>query len=167
MKKTIRILGIIAGTFSLVSFVQHLFNIGVMALSQEIIDYYRTIAYFFIGLPTRIVGFQFPGALMDMWTLSFIGAAAYVKTPNIENCRFFRNYPAITRLQYWKCWLLLIFGLSGIGLTVVFWAFSPFTHVDEFHEEPLDLSKNASINVFGIIGGAITFFIFNAFGPTI
>jgi len=167
MKKTIRTLGILLGIFSLVSFVQRLFDIGVMAIAREIIDYYRTIAYFFIGLPARMIGFHFPGALMDMWTLSFIGAAAYAKTPKIENARFFRRHPAVTEVRYWKFWLLLIFGLSGIGLAVLFGAISPITYVDEFHEEPLDLSKRAGTNVLYIIGGAIAFFILNAFGPAL
>lgn len=138
-----------------------------MAIAREVIDYYRTIAYFLFGLPAQMFGFQFPGALMDMWTLSFIGAAAYAKTPNIENARFFRRYPAVTDVRYWKFWLLWIFGLSGIGLAVLFGAISPITYVDEFHEEPLDLSKRAGINVLYIIGGAIAFFILNAFGPTV
>jgi hypothetical protein len=167
MKKTIRTLSILLGIFSLVIFVQRLFDIGVMAIAREILDYYRTIAYFIIGLPARMIGFHFPGALMDMWTLSFIGAAAYAKTPNIENARFFQRHPAVTEVRYWKCWLLLIFGLSGIGLAVLFGAISPITYVDEFHEAPLDLSKRAGINVLYIIGGAIAFFILNAFGPAV
>ena len=162
-----RVLGILLGIFSLVSFVQRLFDIGMMAIAREIINYYRTIAYFFIGLPARIFGFHFPDALMDLWTLSFMGATAYAKTPNIENARFFRRYPAVTKVRYWKAWLLMIFGLSGIGLAVLFGAISPITYIDEFHEEPLDLSKRAAINVLYIIGGAIAFFILNAFGPAV
>jgi hypothetical protein len=163
MKKTIRILGILFGIFSLVSFTQHLFDIGLMAIASEMIEYYRTVAYFFLGMPARIFGSHFPSALMDMWALSFIGATAYAKTPNIENSRFFRRYPALTRTKYWKFWLCGIFGLSGIGLGVLFWTASPFTYVDEFHEEPLDLSKGAAVNALYIIGGSIVFFILNAF----
>jgi hypothetical protein len=167
MKKVIRTLSILLGIFSLVSFVQRLFDIGLVAMAGQIIDYYRIIAYFFIGLPGRMIGFHFPSSLMDMWTLSFIGAAAYAKTPNIENARFFRRHPSLTKVRYWKFWLLGIFGLSGIGLAALVGAISPFTYVDGFHEDPLDLSKRAGINVLYIIGGAIAFFIINAFGPTV
>jgi hypothetical protein len=96
-----------------------------------------------------------------------MGATAYAKTPNIENSRFFQRYSVITKVRYWKVWLLMIFGLSGIGIAVLFGAISPITYIDKFHEEPLDLSKRAAINVLYIIGGAIAFFIFNAFGPAL
>ncbi|NWF91792.1 MAG: hypothetical protein HXY46_02660 [Syntrophaceae bacterium] len=167
MKKTIQILSILIGIISLVSFIQRLFDIGVITICKELIDYYRTIAYFFFNLPLRVFGLHFPKWLMDIWTLSLVGAASYVKTPNIENARFFRLYPVLIKGRYWKLWFLLSLGLSGIGLAFLFVTFWPMTYVDEFHEEPLDLSKRAGMNIFYIIGGAIAFFILNAFGPTI
>jgi hypothetical protein len=166
-KNTTDILAILLGIFCLVSFLQRLFDVGLVPLVRDFIDYYRTIAYFFFDMPARMLGFHFPDALMDMWTLSFIGAAAYIKTPNIENARLFHLYPAFTRPRYWKLMLFCILGLSGLGLAVLFGAFSPITYVDAFHEQPLDLSKRSGINIIWIICGAIVFFLLNAFGPTV
>lgn len=166
MKETIQTLGIILGIISLVSFVQHVLDVGIFSIALEIIEYYRTVAYFFFDMPARLFGFHFPSVLMDMWTLSFIGATAYSRTPNIEKSKFFRRYPRLTRPKYWKSVLLVIGGVSGLGVFVLLAAISPITYVDEFHEEPLDLSKGAAANALYIFGGALLFFVLNAFAPS-
>ena len=102
---------------------------------------------------------------MDFWALSFIGSAAYVKTENIENTRFFRNREKLTSKPYWKYWLFIIFGISGMGLAVLLSALSPFTYVDGFSEELPDVARGAAKNAAFIFGGAIAFFLLNAFAP--
>lgn len=167
MKASIQTLSVLVGILSVVSFIQHLFDIGVFAVAKEALNYYRSIAYFFFGLPARLLGISLPQELIDLWTLSFIGSAAYVKTENIERTRFFRHREYFTSRPYWKFWLFVIFGVSGLGLVVLFSTISPFTYVDEFSEEPLDVLRGAAKNAVLILGGAVVFFLLNAFGPTV
>lgn len=167
MKKTIHALGIILGIFSVVSFFQRVFDVGIFKIAHEMIEYYRTVAYFFFDMPARLFGLHFPAVLMDIWTLSFVGAGAYSKTANIERARFFRRFLKLTKPRYWKAMLFVIWGFSGVGLWVLLAAVSPSTYVDAFHEEPLDLSKGAAVNAFYIFGGALVFFVLNAFAPSV
>jgi len=46
-------------------------------------------------------------------------------------------------------------------------ATSPFTYVDEFHEESPDLMRGAATNALAIFGGANVFFVLNALPPTV
>ncbi len=116
MKNTIKILGIFFGVFSIVSFTQRIFDVSLFSIAKEIIAYYRIVAYFFFNLPARLLGFSFPNSLIDIWTLSFIGATAYFKTLNIHNSKFFHYYHNLTETKYWKAIFVLIWGFSGIGI---------------------------------------------------
>lgn len=165
VKETIEVLTIIVGMISIVSFVQRLFDVGIFAVAKNVIEYYRAIAYLVFAAPLEPLGIKVPHALTDAWALSFVGASAYARTPKIEESRFFRSYPGLTNKKYWKVWLLFLFGVSGLGLWVLLSAITPSTYVDEFHEEPLDLSKVAARNTLYIFGGALFFFILNALAP--
>lgn len=167
MKETTRLLSVVLGIFSLVSLIQQLFNIGVFEVAREALGFYRSLAYFFLGFPARLLGYSIPHELMDYWILSFIGAAAYIKTKNIEGSRIFRDRKNLTSSRYWKPCLFFILGVSGLGIMVLMWAISPFTYVDEFHEETPDLMRGAAKNALAIFGGAILFFALNAFSPTV
>lgn len=166
VKETIRVLTILVGMMSVVSFAQRVFDIGVIAVAKDAIEYYRDIANLIFAAPMALLGINVPPALSDAWTLSFVGASAYARTPKIERSRFFRRRPGLTGLKYWKVWLLFLFGISGIGLFILLSAISPSTYVDEYHEEPLSLSKGAARNALYIFGGALVFFAFNAFAPS-
>lgn len=165
MKATMRLLGIVVATFSVVSFGQATFEIGVYDVAKEMISYYRTVAYFFLDIPARLFGFHFPPPLMDIWALSFVGASAYVRTPNIEGARFFRRHPELTSVSHWRSIFGFLLGFSGLGLVILLSVLSPKTYVDEFHEEPLNLMKQTAWNVLCVVVGVIAFFALNAFGP--
>ena len=167
MKATLKTLSLLVSIFSLVSFVQHFIETDLYKVAGEALEYYRSIAYFFIGLPARLFGFSFPQELMDFWTLSFIASAAYVKTKNIENSRMFRNQDNLTSKPHWKVWLFFIFGISGMGLAVLLWTVSIFTYTDAFNEEPQDLSRGTVKNLALIFGGAIAFFLLNGLAPSV
>lgn len=100
---------------------------------------------------------------MDFWTISFIGAGAFVRTPRIEQCRAFRNLPLDPNAIWWKVVVFLVFGFSGIGLVMVLSTVSPFTYVDGFYEETSDLARGAAKNVLLVCVGAVVFFAVNAF----
>ncbi len=166
VSETIRALTLLVGVISVISFTQRLFDVGVIAIAKNVIEYYRDIAHLILAAPMELVGIKVPPAVTDAWTLSFVGASAYAKTPRIEQSRFFCRHPELTARKYWKVGLVFLFGITGIGLFVLLSAISPITYVDEFHETPLDLSKGAARNAIYIFGGALVFFVFNAFGPS-
>src|SRR6187549_2164070 len=93
VKETLRLLTILAGMISVVSFIQRLFDVGVIALAGHLIQYYREIANLVFAAPLTLLGIKVPPALVDAWTLSFVGASAYARTPKIEHSRFLRRYP--------------------------------------------------------------------------
>jgi hypothetical protein len=130
------------------------------------IQYYRAVAYFFFDLPARFWDLHFPSSSKDFWILSFIGASAYARTPNIEASRFFRRYPKLIVWRYWRVLAVVVGGFSGIGIAVLLAAASPMTYADDFHEYPLDLTKGAAVNALYIFGGALVFFVLNAFTPS-
>lgn len=166
VEETIRVLSLLVAMISVISFAQRLFDVGMIAVAKDVIGYYREIANLVFAVPMELLGIKVPPALTDVWTLSFVGASAYVRTPKIEDSRFFRMYPWLTHRKYWKVWFLFLFGASGIGLFVLLGAVTPSTYVDEFHEEPLDLSKGAARNALYIFVGALVFFVLNALGPS-
>jgi hypothetical protein len=162
VKETLRVLGVLVGILSLVSFTQAMFSVGLVPVLEEFISFYRGVASYIF----RLIGFIPPQSVLDFWTLSFLGASAYFKTQGIEHSRALRGLNLNPQSPWWRIGLLLILGFSGLGLLVVLSAVHPVTYIDGFHEEPQDLMKGAARNVFLICGGAILFFIFNAYGPS-
>ena len=84
-----RVLALIVGAMSVVSFTLRIVDVGLLPVAQNLVDYYREIAHFVFAKPLELFGISIPNYLSDAWALSFVGAAAYVRTPNIENSRFF------------------------------------------------------------------------------
>lgn len=162
---TCRVLGILVGALSLVSFVQNVLHIGLTSSLQPIVLYYRAIASAVFGIPAALVGLTLPQALVDFWAISFLGAGAYARTEGIERCRAFRDYNFAPHSNGWKLAVFIIFGFTGLGTFVVLAALWPLTYVDAFHEEPMDPMKNAIWNVFLVCAGAVVFFVLNAFAP--
>jgi hypothetical protein len=162
---TIRVLGILVGTLSVVSLAQRLFDVGLVAAFSDAIGFYRAISECFLGAPVRLLGLSPPQVLIDVWALSFIGAAAYARTPGIEKSRALGSLKLDPQSVPWKIVVLLAFGFSGVGIAVLMSAISPLTYVDSFHEEPKDLMKGAGKNLAWICVGVMLFFALNAYGP--
>jgi len=160
-----RVLALIVGAMSVVSFTLRIIDFGLLPVAQNLVDYYREISHFVFAKPFEFFGRSIPKYLPDAWALSFVGAAAYVSTPNIENSRFFRSRHRLTNTPQWKLYLFVVFGVTGLGLFVLLGAASPTTYIDEMHNEPLNLSKGAARNALYIIGLALLFFVINAFAP--
>lgn len=167
MNLTFRVLSIILGAFSVVSFIQNLFNVGVYEMALTFINFYRQVTHFIFAAPFEVFDLIIPNFLIDLWALSFVGATAYVQTKGIDKSRFYRRHPEMLLSSYWKIKLWFLWGFSGLGLWVLLSSISPITYMDHMHEEPLDIAKNAAKNVFFIFIATVVFFIFNAFGPTL
>jgi hypothetical protein len=129
VKATLRVLSILVGTLSLVSFAQAMFNVGLVPALEEIITFYRGIAANVFGLLTMLIGFIPPQSVLDFWTLSFLGASAYFRTQGIEQSRALRGLNLNPQSLWWRVGLLLIFGFSGLGLVVVLSAVHPLTYI--------------------------------------
>lgn len=162
IRATIRVLSILVSTMSVISAVQSLLDIGLLPSLEAIVAFYRGLAASVFGLPAALFGFKLPQPIVDFWTVSFIGAGAYVRTPGIEQCRAFRTLQLAPQSIWWKVIVLLVFGFSGIGIAMVLNTISPFTYVDGFYEEPMDLGRGTAKNVLLVCAGAIAFFAANA-----
>lgn len=162
-RTTIRVLSILVGTLSVISAVQSLLDIGLLPSLEAIVTFYRGLAASVFGLPAALFGFKLPQPIVDFWAVSFIGAGAYVRTPGIERCRAFRTLPLDPHSIWWKVIVFLVFGFSGLGIAMVLNAVSPFTYVDGFYEEPMDLGRGTAKNILLVCAGAIAFFAANAY----
>ena len=111
VKETFRLLGIILGTLSLISFAQTLLNVGLVPVLEDFLTFYRAVASSVFGL--LLLGFILPQYVMDFWTLSFLGASAYCRTQGIEKSRALRGLNLNPQSLWWRVWLWLIFGFSG------------------------------------------------------
>ena len=154
-------ISILVGIVSVVSFLQISFEIGLTKLSFAIVHYYRVIADNTIGLPAKLISIELPQRLIDFWSISFVGASAYCRVPNIDQSRALR----ITNIPCWRILLFFIMGIFGFGIFVFYAALSPLTYANEYMEEKQDLSRAAIRNLLSIIVGVIVFFFLNAFFP--
>jgi hypothetical protein len=163
IRATIRALSILVSARSVISAVQSLLDIGLIPSFEAIVTFYRGLAASVFGLPAALFGFRLPQPIVDFWTVSFIGAGAYVRTPGIEQCRAFRTLPLDPDSIWWKVIVFLVFGFSGLGIAMVFNSVSPFTYVDGFYEESMNLGRGTAKNVLLVCAGAIAFFAANAY----
>lgn len=164
MNKILKTLTIIVSTLSAVSLISNLFEIGLSGVALKLIEYYQLAATQAFTLNGLI---ELHPILIDFWSLSFIGATAYAKTPNIENARFL-SFISQKRFNHKERLLIfVIFGFSMLGLTIIFFALNPSTYVDEVHKQPLDLFKGSSKNLAMITTALILFFILNAYAPSV
>ena len=166
VKATLRVLGILLGSLSVISLAQAVLNVGLVPALEEFITFYRSLAANVFGLLTALFGFIPPQPVFDFWTLSFLGASAYCRTEGIENCRALRGLNLNPQSLWWRIGLWLLFGFSGMGFGFAVSAIYPLTYVDFLHEEPPDLMRGAAMNLFWICAGVILFFVVNAYEPS-
>jgi hypothetical protein len=167
VKATVRVLSVAISTLSMVSLVQALAKLGLIPVLEELITYYRTIAWSLLGLPVSLLGLRPPQALLDIWALCFVGAGAYLQTEGIEKSRALRSFELDSLSSAWRVGLLIVLGFPGLGIAIVLGAMNPLTYVDDFHEEPLDLMKGAGKNILWVCAGLLVFFALNAYAPSI
>ena len=152
---------------SVISLIQHFFNVGIAEVFSDFLSYYRQLVYQFFGFFGQLFSIQFPEKMMDLWALSFVGAGAYVRTPNIEYNRLFRDRDIWLFPRYWKGLLFVFMGLSFIGLAILLAVFQPQTYVDELSIEPQNLMRGTIINALIVLSGVLVFFSLNAYAPSI
>jgi len=167
MKVTINFLTKVLAVFSLVSFTQRLFDVGIFSMFETYLSYYRQVAYFFFGNIWHLFGITVPPKLIDLWVLSFLGAGAYVKTENIQHSRFLINFKLEKVSLALKLFLFSLFGFSGIGIGIAMASISPTTYVYADTEEQPAIMQGVAKNLLIIVSATIVFFVLNAFTPTV
>lgn len=164
MKPYLNSLTYILATLSLASLISNLAEIGLTGIMADIVKYYRVVSYDIFTLNGLI---EVNRTIVDLWTISFIGAAAYAKSPNIRNSRLISSLKLNSFGNVHRIVVFVTFGLTMLGIAVVYYALNPFTYVDDMHERPLDLFKDSSNNLV-IIGSALAVvFAYNAYAPSL
>lgn len=166
MKDTLRYLSIILSVVSVVSLIQHIGNVGIKPIFHDFISYYRYVSDQIFGLVGTLFSLDIPRGLIDIWTLSFIGAGAYVRTSDIEGSRLLRKYDTSKFPSYWKFIYFLLMGFSLAGLSIVYSVLQPQIYVDDEFGESYTLSRGALKNVVLTLAGAVIFFVLNAYAPS-
>lgn len=151
---------------SVVSLIQHACAFGIAVVLSDFLSYYRLITYQIYNFIGGLISIEFPPMLMDAWTLSFIGAGAYINTPSIENSRLLRNIDVENKFKYWKSLLFVFMGISFSGLALLVAAFNPQTYVDDMSLEPQNLTRGALKNTLYALIGVVVFFLLNAYAPS-
>jgi hypothetical protein len=65
VQATLRVLGILLGSLSLISLAQFVLNVGLVPTLEELITFYRSLAANVIGLLTALFGFIPPQPVLD------------------------------------------------------------------------------------------------------
>ena len=99
--------------------------------------------------------------MIDFWTISFICAGAYVRSKNIETARAFENINFSKSPIKWKIAIFLVFGFTGIGLFIPQSILSINTYTENYA-----ITREAIKNLFKILTAIATFFVINAFAPS-
>lgn len=144
-----------------------MFDVGFVSIFSDLIEYYRNASQQLFSIFEFLFTFNIPQALKDLWLLSFIGAGAYIKTPNIENSRLLRNFEISQENKYWKPIFFLLMGGAFIGAGILLSIFNPLIYTDSMSEEPQVLMRGAARNGFIVIIGVCAFFVLNAYAPSV
>lgn len=149
---------------SLASLISNFLDIGLNGVLADFVKYYRVVSYEIFSLLGLI---EVNRALVDLWTISFIGAAAYAKSPNINDSRLISRLNLSSFGNFHRIAVFVIFGLSLLGITIVYYALNPFTYADDIHEQPLDLFKDSAKNLGVISLVLLVVFAYNAYAPSL
>jgi hypothetical protein len=167
VSKVLRILSIVFASLSLISLLQHVTDVGLVSIFSDLVTYYRDASQQFFIVFELLFSINLPQEIKDLWLLSFIGAGAYIKTPDIQNSRLLRNFEISQENKYWKPILFLLMGSSFIGIGILLTAFNPSIYTDSMSEESQVLMRNSAKNSFVVVIGACTFFVLNAYAPSV
>ncbi|AEY00073.1 hypothetical protein GU3_01580 [Oceanimonas sp. GK1] len=163
MNKTLQPLAIILSMLSLISLIQHSFDVGLKGVFLDFIQYYRLIFSKFIEL----FHVELPQYFLDLWVLSFVAAGAHIRTDGLENARLFREFKSITTFRYWKPVYFFLIGFTFIGCLFFTSILSPQTYIDEMNLESQIILRKTIRNLFVVIGGMLLFFATNAYTPSL
>ncbi len=163
IKIVFKYLAILMGMLSVISLVQHFFDVGLNGLFYDFINYYRMMQFKVINL----LHLTLPKPMLDFWTLSFIGAGAHIKVNGIEDVRLFREYRSLMTFKYWKFFYFIIIGVTFLGCLFFTAIISPHTYIECPNQESQRVLRETILNSFVVILGMILFFALNAYAPSL
>lgn len=151
------LLGSIFSAFALVSLTQKAFDIGLVPVMQDILDFYRGLVHPIMDWLLGWVRFFFPHwnipeELKDWYALSFIGAAAMTRGI------LWTNEDAPLRWKIFQVGWGMFFSLTGVGLLAFLLAISTKGARDEWK----DAYRNIRIAVFLALAETAAFFAINS-----
>jgi len=118
------ILSIVFASLSLISLLQHITDVGLVSIFSDLVTYYRNASQQLFIIFELLFSINIPQEIKDLWLLSFIGAGAYIKTPDIQNNRLLRNFEISQENKYWKPIFFLLMGSSFIGVSILLTVFN-------------------------------------------
>ena len=160
---TINLLTTTTGAISLISLIQRTFDVGLYPVSISVISYYRKIAFWIFGFIPDLLGIYVPRNLIDLWALSFMFAAAYIKTRDMEKARAFRRFSSGEFSPTLRLFVFFAFGFTGMSLFIPLALISVHTYA----EGEGDIMRNALANLVWIAIACLAFFGLNAFAPSV
>lgn len=163
MNQILKYLALFVSLLSLVSLFQQFFTVGLSGVFSSVLEYYRLV----VSGIFKVFNIDVPQTLLDLWTISFITSAAYLRTENIENSRLLHKIDVTSLYKHWKIIYFFILGFFFIGLAILFSMLTPQTYVDEMNESPNDLIKGAVSNLVLVVSALILFFALNAYAPSL
>jgi hypothetical protein len=146
---------------------QQIIDVGLVSIFSDLITYYRSASQQIFGVFEFVFSIKLPQEIKDLWLISFIGAGAYIKTPDIENSRLLRNFELTQGNKYWKPIFFLLMGFSFVGVGILLSVLLPTTYTDSMSEEPQTLMRGAAKNSFVVVIGVCVFFLLNAYAPSV
>lgn len=164
------ILGGLAGAFSCVSLIEHLFDVGLQPIMRALLEDYRALIHtlidvLLIGITIIWPDWSVPSWLKDLYALSFLGAGAFFRYVFAEMVR--------DGTKPWAAWavtlpLTLLMGLSMLGLVVLIasiWLAVALA-IDRWRSYLDDDQIQTYLGILAALGtglfGAVAFFLINA-----
>lgn len=178
------LVGGIISAISLVSFLQHLLNVGLSPVLHEGLGYYRHIAGVIFGYLLGWVRYiiphwTLPPLYRDLLTISFVGSAGYLRGIAIGTLEQFEekwdevheseNIRVSARVTLWigSTIIWFIVGVSLLGMLAIVFSFVMFltfftpkgARDEQLHRKSVLIASS----VFGSTAGVAVFFIVNAY----
>lgn len=167
-----------ASSFSLFSLSQSVLSFGVGPILSDFLTYYRTLGAWVFGSVGALFGWTFPVWLIDLWILSGLASAAFVRAASgqwaDEKRRKAAGEPELSRLNksLVDCFRWLVFTVTFVGLINLMLSIFPvifgfFGRSGLGNEKSDRIFRKQFFHFLIIIAGLGVFFAVNAYGPAV
>lgn len=79
------------GALSLSKFIVRWFDVGLMGICEDLLDFYSLIVGAVFGFIPALLNLEIPSEILDLWVISGLGAAAYIRAVNPPDYDFRRS----------------------------------------------------------------------------
>ena len=167
-----------ASSFSLFSLSQSILSFGVGPILSDLLTYYRTLGAWVIGSVGALFGWTFPVWLIDLWILSGLASAAFVRAASgqwaDEKRRKAAGEPERSTLNKslvdvfrWLLFTVTFIGLINLILSIFPVLFGFFGRSGLGNDNSDRIFRRQFFHFLIIIAGLGAFFAMNAYGPAV